>query len=568
MSYSFQSFLVFILVSVAIVGFGQDKPNVLLIIVDDLRPELGVYGINRAITPNIDALAEEAVVFNNAYTSYPLCSPSRAALLTGRSFRFFNDPEGEGFPTHAEVIDSYVTMTQTLKGNGYMTSSLGKVHHNGVPSSEEQHWDLVYKPASGNKVAKELWNEMPDHYKGGEINSVTYFGDSIKSFGALVWGMLDVEDNRFGDGLYAEKAVSIIRDSEDEPFFMALGFQKPHLPFFAPKKYFDWYDTSNISLAAIPHDKSGTLMERDSTEKNRGLWNEGVPDETSRKLIVGYLATVSYVDKLIGDVIAQLKASNKYENTLIIFWGDNGFHLTEHGLYRKNTPWLIASKTPLMLKLPNQTSVFVSNEIVTNLDIYPTTLDLLGIEDPTLNLSGKSLRPILENSRLRAPRNAFVNGKTFLGLVNKRYHFILDSLSDARELYDIRVDPDEWYNLADDPSFKRKIRRFERIIYGELSTTAALEQGLNSDEPAYTIHHTLTDEHLYPNPSGGNFFLKANQVQELSYYEVHDLGGNVHASGVLKNNQMNLFLPKGNYFVRIYDHDGRLAVSEQVLITE
>ncbi|MEP2023972.1 MAG: sulfatase [Reichenbachiella sp.] len=445
-------FILILLITNFDVVEGQNKGNVLFIIVDDLQPMISSYGAEFVSTPNMDSLSKESIQFNSAFCTYPLCSPSRASVLTGKRFRFqnhTNDEEGPSTPSINEVIRENKSLGELFKKNGYFTAALGKVYHGHVPEPDVPYWDLIYDSDS-KKRSMEEWSTMTKENRGGRSDHIWKIGNKLKPAGALVWGHLDVKDDYFSDGEAANKACEIISShKKKDPLFLTLGFRRPHLPLFAPSKYFDQLSDENYPVFAS-HDRS--LRPFDITPKNKGLWNEGMSDKESQEVIKAYNACVSYVDNLIGKVIDELKKAGMYDNTTIILWGDNGFHLSDHGLFRKNTPWQVSNRVPLMIHSSAQKTKGEYNGVVEAVDIYPTLVDLLDLKTDMkkTEFDGKSLVPIIQGNLEKDHKEfAMITAKTRIGIVDRKHYFLLDSVSAEIELYDRMEDPSQLKNLAD-----------------------------------------------------------------------------------------------------------------------
>ncbi len=442
----------------------DSRPNVLFIAIDDLRPEIGCYGVRRAITPNIDRVAASGVRFDRAYVTYPLCLPSRASMLTGLRVDFRRGDKGREFP---ELIQLGATWPKTFRDAGYWTATSGKVYHGKVPVVDTKAWDVPgefwrngfrdWSPELMKKVVAEA----------GPKDVVSEFRKKGGGSGSLLWQAIDGDDDVLTDGQTASIVIQYLQDRpKDKPFVICAGFARPHMPWLAPKKYFDLYAKADIQLPAVPDGKPRELLKEDhgaGVSKDAGRWNEGVNDEEARTLIKGYLASVSYADAQVGRLLDALKKSGLEDNTIVVLWGDHGYHLTDHGLWRKNTIYHIANRIPLIIKAPGYTKHGVAKGIVESIDIYPTLLELTGLKADGLKLDGKSLVPLLRNPGTAWDHPAFISGGTYRGIVTEKYRFAVSDRHPTK-LFDLSSDPHEWNNLADDPKYANLVRIFKKQV--------------------------------------------------------------------------------------------------------
>ncbi|MCA0932479.1 sulfatase [Lutimonas saemankumensis] len=446
--------------------YAQDRPNVLFVAFDDLRPLIGAYGEPEPLTPNIDALADQATIFEKAYVSYPLCSPSRAAMLTGIRFDNQNWVNGKKVWTFPKMIQTQDTWPRVLRENGYWTATRGKIYHGNVPKFDSSAWDVPGKAKVKHRDGgPEIEKRIVDI--GGRQDQIDEYFEKDAGPAALMYAAVDGPDDILNDGKTAKDVIDFIKNQRDKskPFMISCGFARPHMPWVAPKKYFDMYPEDAGKMAYLP---SGTV--KDITKdpfKGRGTafgWNEGVSDKTAQKLIRGYMASTTYADAQMGKVIQALKDEGLYDNTIIIVWGDHGYHLTDHGKWRKNTGYNISLRGPLIIKTPHNNKAQIVNNVVQNIDIYPTILDLLNIEAPEdVILHGKSLVPLLNNKKVDWEDIAFTCAVGNYGLVTDRYRFTKLEKG-GYLLYDLKNDPHEWNNLASNKKYKKLIQEFETRI--------------------------------------------------------------------------------------------------------
>ncbi len=404
----------------------ESQYNVLFIIADDLRPLLGCYGYPEMQTPNIDRLAQRGTLFNHAYCQYPLCNPSRISMLTGLrpdTTRVFSNRVG-----FRETLPNAVTLPQHFKAHGYHTQSVGKITNN-LSEDDAYSWSVPpYKPPSSFDPASN-----PS------------------------WQSLDVEDDELADGKAAKRAVEVLEKIQNTRFFLAVGFRKPHLPFNAPKKYYDLYKDVNFdfpSSSSIPMDAPEIAnVELGSFSKFQDIPAEGpLSDTKTLELIRGYAASTSYMDAQVGRVLDQLDALQLTDNTVIVFVGDHGFHVGDHGIWRKYTLFEVSLRSPLIVSVPGQIYQGVKTAALTELvDIYPTLCDVCQLPIPS-QLEGISMIPVIAQPTRPWKTAAFSQKGRDLGKSIRtdqyRYTEWGNSGRNGRELYDYHADPNETVNIA------------------------------------------------------------------------------------------------------------------------
>ena len=386
------------------------KPNVLFIAIDDLRPELGCYGSEIAVSPNLDRLAGRGLLFNRAYCQEAICCPSRASLMCGA--RPDTIKIVENWTKFRDVNPDVVTLSQHFITNGYDAVQCGKIFHNQDHSDNENSWNR--KPSYGKMDLPKPSASfaLPENKKIEQANKERLEAKYYKGIGrtGLVKGpayeSADVPDQFYRDGYNADLAIASMKDiaADGKPFFMGLGFYKPHLDFIAPKKYWDLYDRNKIPLTS--HDKApqdGAAMGLHASFELRvrdGIPKKGlIDDELARTLKHGYLACVSYVDAQIGRVIEALEKEGLRDNTIIIVWGDHGWHLGEMGVWGKATNYEIATRVPMMIWTPDMpvgSRGKKTDALVELVDMYPTLCGLAGLPSPE-HLEGTSFAPLLKN---------------------------------------------------------------------------------------------------------------------------------------------------------------------------
>jgi arylsulfatase A-like enzyme len=420
------------------------KPNVLFIMSDDMRPELGCYGHPTVKSPNIDALAKAGVRFDRAYCQYPLCNPSRTSLLTGR------------YPTTTGVLDNrtwfgaphpdWVTLPRHFKENGYMSLRCGKIFHGGIDDADA--W------TEGGEARK---------FEGATAPAPKAKGKERQANSDRVV-VLEGDGESHGDHRTADRAIAFLKKYKDKPFFLACGFTKPHSPPTAPKKFLDMYDPAKIPLpkdfAAKPTVPTG-FPDRCLTPNGDLFIGRDASEEEARKVIQAYWASISWTDWNVGRVIAELDRLGLRDNTIILFWGDHGYHLGEKGKWSKHgSLFETGTRVPLVVAAPGaKANGKVVSKPVQALDLYPTLCELCGLKSPT-GLEGHSLKSLLENSEARWDHPAysvFGNGKRLgVAVRTERYRYVeYDGGSAGAMLIDEVSDPTESKNLAEDPKFAK-----------------------------------------------------------------------------------------------------------------
>lgn len=451
-------------------------PNILFIASDDMRPELGCYGAEHVHSPNLDRLAARGTTFLRAYCQQAVCSPSRSSLMTGLrpdTIRIWD------LATHfRDNAPDVVTVAQHFKNNGYHTERLGKIFHTGHGNRDDKFsWSRTVKYPSASRYGPEGSAHIKRLLAEAKAKGIDLKDNRLRPRG-LPWEAPDVADNELADGMIAENAIKLMNEFKDKPFFLAVGFLNPHLPFVAPKKYWDLYDPASIKLADNPYAPKG------APEYAMTTWGElrkyyDIPakgplsDDQARSMIHGYYAAISYVDAQIGRLLDELDHLGLTENTIVVFWGDHGWKLGEHGGWCKHTNFELDTHAPMIVSSPSQKAAGKKTKaLVEFVDIYPTLADLAGL--PILEeLEGLSVAPLLDDPNLPWKTAAFSqyprsNGKQKLmgySMRTDRYRFTRwehksnPEKVDAVEIYDHVEDPDENVNLAADPANKQLIEQ-------------------------------------------------------------------------------------------------------------
>ena len=452
----------------------ESKPNLLFIAVDDLRNELGCYGVKEIKTPNLDRFAASGVAFNRAYCQLAVCNPSRVSLMTG--LRPDSTKVWDLATEMRTVIPDVVTIPQHFRKHGYHAVSFGKIFHNPWPDdvswSEPHQW-----PESARLWSEEAKQKLADFKV--KMRAEGKSDAEVNRMRAVASEAVDVPDRDHFDGATCEQALAAMHRlaAGKQPFFLAAGFSRPHLPFVAPRKYWDLYDRATIPLAtngfpprAAPalafgeaRFQGGFYELRDYMDYSDARWPGDGPlsEAQQRELKHGYYASVSYVDAQIGRLLDELGRLGLAGKTIVVMWSDHGWKLGEHGGWCKQTNYEIDTRAPLMIRAPGmKQNGRQSRALVEFVDIYPTLCELTGLPVPG-NLEGVSLKPLLTGSATSVKQAAFsqfprkLDGRDHMGYAMRtdRHRYIewIDETTNkivAQELYDHETDPDENENVA------------------------------------------------------------------------------------------------------------------------
>ena len=465
-------------------GFSRaaGKPNVLLILVDDLKPTLGCYGESAAKTPNIDRLAARGLRFDMAYCNQAVCAPSRFTLMLG-SHSTSTGLYGLGSSLRANIPDA-VTLPQHFAKHGYRTESLGKVFHIGHGNNGDPESFSV--PHFHDKVIEYV---DPASTEGGQLTrEEAYFtNQQLGKIGSLPRGAVseqpDVSDTAYADGRVAEETIKRLRAAKEHrakdgtPFFIASGYARPHLPFSVPKKYWDLYDPARLPKPAIEVPPEGIPPVAWKTNSELANFspvpNDGVvTGDLVTQLIHGYFASTSYVDAQIGKVLDELDRLQLTDNTIVVLWGDHGWHLGDHGLWTKHTNYEQANRIPLIIVAPGVTKAGSSTmQLAESVDVYPTLAELAGLPKPAgpQAIDGLSLVSVLRDPAVRVRDHAYhMFPRKILGraIRTERYRLVEWNKAGAPaeearlELYDYETDPNESKNLAGEkPEIVAQLRK-------------------------------------------------------------------------------------------------------------
>ncbi len=479
----------------------KKKPNIIFLVVDDLKPILGCYGDENLKTPAMDKIASEGLLFENAYCQQAVCAPSRISFFTGK-----RPDRTKVFDLHTHMRDmnpEIITAPQFFKAHGYTSVGLGKLMH-GAKGNDPISWSKRVKKDEKLKYADGYSYPASGKYQNPKIIAANKEAQAqgfnwkktkkyLQERNLLpATECLDVPDDAYGDGAIASEAVRLLKkfSKTDEPFFMALGFHKPHLPFVAPKKYWDMYKREDIKESPFQkHSKNSPKYAYHTWGELRSfsdIPNEGpLNDAKQKEVIHGYWASVSYVDAQIGKVMEELKKLNLDDNTIIILWGDHGWHLGDHGLWAKHSNFEQATKVPFIIKAPGMKKGQRTETFAELVDVFPTLVDYAGIEIPDY-LEGNSLIPIMKNPKAENKDYAisqYFRGKNIMGysIRTEQYRLTLWLKGDfkhedlfrnpniaAAELYDYKNDPLETVSQANNPKYAKVYDELKDKLLGLL----------------------------------------------------------------------------------------------------
>ncbi len=446
------------------------KPNVLFLIADDLNVSLGSYGHTQIETPNLDRLASEGVRFEHAYCQYPLCGPSRNSMLTGLY------PNSTGIHQNSQIfrqtIPQHQSLPQAFRLDGYFAGRIGKLYHYNVPKSigtnghdDPGSWELELNPAGCDRLLEE-----------GEIFSLSknQFG------GTLSWYASPRDDRLHTDGMLADDACWVLdrcATRAERPFFLAVGFYRPHTPYVAPEPYFEKYPRDQMPI--VENSKVKTNGVPKAALESAQKIQDSMSSDLRREAIQAYYASISFMDAQVGRVLDRLDSLGLRDNTIIVFTSDHGYHLGEHGLWQKLSLFEESAQVPLIISAPGMLKNQVSNSPVGLIDLYPTLTELCSVKAPE-NLQGQSLVPMLKDSAAKGRGwtiSQLMRGNAkqkFFGfsIRTPEYRYTeWDTGKAGRELYDHQSDPKEQTNLAEDPKYSPIIETLAKTLHAAIAST-------------------------------------------------------------------------------------------------
>lgn len=445
------------------------KYNVLFIMADDLNADMGCFDDPVVKTPNLDRLRKHAVRFNKAYCQFPFSGPSRASMLTG----YYPDKTGvmDLVAEFRDTIPTAVTLPQAFKKNGYFTGRVGKIFHAGVPNDigkpgadDPQSWVETYNPIGIDRTdERNIINFTPKRPLGS----------------ALSYQEVEGPDDLHTDAIGANIACRMIRENKKGGFFIAMGFYRPHSPYVAPKKYFDLYPMKKIILPEVPADD---WANRPIFERFTDPLNWGVAEKDLRKAKQAYYASISFMDAQVGKLLRTLEEEGIADKTIVVFCGDNGYNLGQHGMWMKQALFEHSSRVPMLISVPGVTNdEKMSDRCVELLDLYPTLSDLCELKGIPTDLQGNVITPLLRDPQAEWNHpaysvqlrtwNPFLNymkkGERAMGrsIRTERFRYIeWNEGEKGGELYDYEADPNENVNLYDNPKYKKLQKELKSML--------------------------------------------------------------------------------------------------------
>ena len=477
----------------------SEKLNVLLIIADDLNCDLGAYGNSVVKTPNIDRLAERGVLFENAHSQYPWCGPSRASFMTGM---YTNQTKITNNNMHLRnSVPDVITLGQRFRQQGYQSVRIGKIFHYDNPNAigtsgndDIYSWNQTVNPYGRDKIEEYKINTLKPRRYGGTLS----------------WLAADGKDDEQTDGIAASEAIKKLDyfAKRETPFFLAVGFFRPHTPFVAPKKYFDLYDREKIEIPEISSDYLATLPEP-ALKSIRSRKNQlDLEKELAQEIKEAYYATISFVDAQVGLILDQLEACGLDKNTVVVFTSDHGYHMGEHGHWQKQTLFENSTRIPLIISAPDSESKgSKSMSPVELIDLYPTLMGLTNINTPQ-HVVGKSLEPIMKNVDNSVRGSALTRWRNGYSIKTKRYRLTKwgNSGELGYELYDHKNDKKELINLASNQDYNEVMDSLKLVIDQRIAEASIKPKGLGRQfENAKPMH----------------------KAQNITFGDIHDTNGEI-----------------------------------------
>lgn len=478
----------------------EQRLNIVMISIDDLNDWVGVYGGHPQVkTPNIDKLAEKAMVFQNASCPAPVCGPSRSALLSGFMPATTGLYRNAHNMLHSEIVQTNATLPEYFSKNGYVTISSGKIFHkhateNGV---DHGHWafDIWEHETGGGGIQEDKFFSRDDGIINGkkiENPKYTEGGGSSFEFGPTEGGKEVTKDYRT-----AKWFEQKLQEDYDKPFFMSVGISRPHLPFIVPEEYFDMYSLDTLIVPEYRWDDLDDIVDENGNTvyepHDDFLWYEhyGIHKETVR----AYMAATSYADECAGVVLDALENSKYADNTIVMVWGDHGWHLGEKLQSRKAKLWREATQLPLIVHVPGMDSKQDCYRNVNLIDLYPTLIDLCNL--PEKELDGKSFKPLLENPTMQwDPTTLTTMGRGNHSVMSEKWHYIIRN--GAEELYNLEEDPMEFVNLANNSSRKvKKVKKYMKSFLPEKNAESIPKY--NRNRSAKKIDESIKPKRLLQN---------------------------------------------------------------------
>jgi len=488
--------LLLLIISQALAAAYNKRMNVLFIVCDDLNNRLGCYGQKDVISPNLDKFASESLRFDRAYCQFPVCNPSRSSFLSGlrpESTRILNN-----YLQLRKMNPQVVTFPECFRNHGYWTASTGKVFH-GHKTDDANSWDeKTFFGDLRNPIYEQFKREF--EAKHGSIyqkENKKIWDDLIAKpdIQQLVYGQFpagycptDMTDDEHADGKNANQVIKWLEEKSygDKPFLIACGIHRPHVPFWAPQKYFDMYPLNEINLVNDPASDWDDIPELALWGRYRVFFkNPRCPDNSERKKAQqAYYACITHIDTIVGKILDTVKKQGLWDNTIVIFTSDHGLQLGEHGMWGKVTLFETCDRIPFIMRVPGMTKPgSASPRLIELVDLYPTLAELCNLKTPD-NLEGISFVPLLKQPDRPWKKAAFTvvqRGEnqeiTCKAVRSERWRYSEWNDPEANELYDLKNDPREWHNLAKDPKYADEVKMMRGLLYG--GWKKALPDGYN-----------------------------------------------------------------------------------------
>ncbi|MFT7033960.1 MAG: arylsulfatase A-like enzyme [Sediminicola sp.] len=457
----------------------QPKPNVLLISLDDMNDWIEPMGGHpQSLTPNLSAFAKEAVLFNNAYCASPSCNPSRTALMTGKHpyvTGVYNNPQ-----IWRHVLPNETTLPEYFKNAGYWTGGAGKIFHNNMPDPRSwndyfpsliQHFPYYYLPEMDSTTNKKVFTKQDNEIREDNPKGITMNMPNSKGmYIAFDWAPLPYKTEETGDYSSVKWVIDQLDKKHDKPFFLGCGIYRPHLPWYVPQKYFDKFPIDSIILPKTLENDVDDLP-KEALKYTNGIYHRNVEKANKQKEAVqGYLAAINYTDELIGKLLDALAKSEHADNTTVVIFSDHGWQLGEKKHWRKFALWENVIKSVLMIKTPEKLisgrGLKMGSTIYKNVslvDIFPTLTELCDLPSKD-GITGNSLMPLLKDPQTKwdYPIVTTLGDKHF-SIRKGKWHYILYN-GNEEELYDVKSDPEEWNNLAEDSIYKDIKKQLKKAV--------------------------------------------------------------------------------------------------------
>ncbi|MFC2080006.1 sulfatase [Bacteroidota bacterium] len=429
----------------------KEQPNVLFIAIDDLNDWVGAFGGNpQMLTPHMDELASQSVVFQNANCPGPVCGPSRSALLSGYMPYTTGAYSNSNNILDSDIVQSHATLPEYFSKNGYVTISKGKIFHKHTTNNGVDHGHWAYdiweqEKGGGGLQEDKLYSRNKSIINGKKVENNPNSSGGGTEFS---WGPTEGGKEETKDYLTAQWFAEQLKKDHDKPFFMAVGISKPHLPWYVPEEYFDMYDLDSLKIPEYRLDDLDDIVNQDGKKmfspSDDFLWVQQ-DEELFKRAVRAYMAASTYADDCVGVVLEALKKSKYADNTIIVLFGDHGWHLGEKLKFRKASLWKESTQLPLMIKLPDMESQQYCSRTVNLIDLYPTLIDLCGL--PEKELDGESIVPLLENPEKEWHPTTTSRGPGAHSVISEDWHYI-NWGNGTEELYNLKNDKMEWNNLV------------------------------------------------------------------------------------------------------------------------